>query len=54
MVLLVVYGLQLLWHAVFVRQRTVLLVATMLVLGSFCLRTVARNKDWTSRETLAL
>ncbi|XP_034246835.1 protein O-mannosyl-transferase TMTC1-like [Thrips palmi] len=54
MVLLVVYGLQLLWHAVLVRQRTLLLVAAMLVLGSFCLRTVARNKDWTSRETLAL
>lgn len=54
MVLLVVYGLQLLWHAVLVRQRALLLGAALLVLGSFCLRTVVRNKDWTSRETLAL
>ncbi|KAE8753180.1 hypothetical protein FOCC_FOCC000103 [Frankliniella occidentalis] len=54
MVLLVVYGSQLLWNALFVRQRHVILVAAMLVLGGFCLRTVVRNRDWATRESLAL
>lgn len=54
MVLLVVYGSQLLWNAMFVRQRNLLIVAAMLVLGGFCMRTVVRNKDWTTRETLAM
>ncbi|KAK3927534.1 Protein O-mannosyl-transferase TMTC1 [Frankliniella fusca] len=54
MVLLVVYGSQLLWNALFVRQRHLILVATMLVLGAFCLRTAVRNRDWTTRESLAV
>lgn len=54
MVLLVVYGSQLLWNALFVRQRHVILVAAMLVLGGFCLRTVVRNRDWATRESLAV
>ncbi|XP_069696734.1 protein O-mannosyl-transferase TMTC1-like [Periplaneta americana] len=51
LVLLVVYGLQLLWGA-FLRQRSLLLCAGLLLLLLFCGRTVARNRDWASRQAL--
>jgi hypothetical protein len=51
MVLLLVYGAQLLWGA-FLRQRSLLLCAGMVLLVVFCSRTVARNRDWASRQAL--
>ncbi|XP_033611533.1 protein O-mannosyl-transferase TMTC1 isoform X2 [Cryptotermes secundus] len=51
MVLLLVYGAQLLW-GVFLRQRSLLLCAGILLLLVFCGRTVARNRDWASRQAL--
>ncbi|XP_021924796.1 transmembrane and TPR repeat-containing protein 1-like isoform X2 [Zootermopsis nevadensis] len=51
MVLLLVYGAQLLWGA-FLRQRPLLLCAGVVLLVVFCGRTVARNKDWASRQAL--
>ncbi|XP_069696978.1 protein O-mannosyl-transferase TMTC1-like [Periplaneta americana] len=51
LVLLVVYGLQLLWGA-FLRQRSFLLCAGLLLLLIFCGRTFARNRDWASRQAL--
>ncbi|XP_063229083.1 protein O-mannosyl-transferase TMTC1-like [Bacillus rossius redtenbacheri] len=50
-VLLVVYGAQLLWVAL-VRQRCVMLCAGLLLLLVLCTRTVVRNRDWSSRESL--
>ncbi|PSN56391.1 Transmembrane and TPR repeat-containing protein 1 [Blattella germanica] len=51
MVLLVVYGAQLLWGA-FIRQRSLILCAGILLLLVFCGRTIARNRDWASRQAL--
>jgi hypothetical protein len=51
MVLLLVYGAQLLWGA-FLRQRSLLLCAGIVLLVVFCGRTVARNRDWASRQAL--
>jgi hypothetical protein len=51
MVLLLVYGAQLLWGT-FLRQRSLLLCAGVVLLVVFCGRTVARNRDWASRQAL--
>jgi hypothetical protein len=51
MVLLLVYGAQLLWGA-FIRQRSLLLCGGIVLLLVFCGRTVARNRDWASRQAL--
>jgi inner membrane protein involved in colicin E2 resistance len=51
MVLLLVYGAQLLWGA-FIRQRSLLLCGGIVLLLVFCGRTVVRNRDWASRQAL--
>ncbi|XP_076380772.1 protein O-mannosyl-transferase TMTC1 [Megalopta genalis] len=50
-ILLVVYGMQITWTAV-PRRRSLITagIALLLILG--CYKTVLRNRDWTSRETL--
>ncbi|KAF4525605.1 hypothetical protein B566_EDAN001204 [Ephemera danica] len=50
--LLVAYGAQLAWSSL-VRQRWLLLCGGLLLLVVFCSRTVVRNRDWASRETLS-
>ncbi|XP_046394528.1 protein O-mannosyl-transferase TMTC1-like [Ischnura elegans] len=51
-VLLVVYGAQLLWSA-FLRQRSLILCAGLVILLlAFCGRSVVRNADWATRESL--
>ncbi|XP_056640084.1 protein O-mannosyl-transferase TMTC1-like [Diorhabda sublineata] len=50
-ILLIVYGIQILWYrCYFHRQTIVCLVMLLLVAG--CLRTIIRNRDWLSRESL--
>jgi len=46
-----VYGAQLAWSSL-VRQRWLLLCGCVLLLLLFYGRTVVRNRDWASRETL--
>ncbi|XP_076301294.1 protein O-mannosyl-transferase TMTC1-like isoform X2 [Lasioglossum baleicum] len=50
-ILLVVYGMQITWTAI-PRRRSMITagIALLLILG--CYKTVLRNRDWTSRETL--
>ncbi|KAK9710450.1 Protein O-mannosyl-transferase TMTC, DUF1736 [Popillia japonica] len=50
-ILLTVYGIQLIWNA-YSRHRQTVLCFIFLVLTTSCLRTVIRNKDWRSRESL--
>ncbi|XP_066592261.1 protein O-mannosyl-transferase TMTC1-like isoform X1 [Prorops nasuta] len=50
-ILLVVYGIQVTWTAV-PRRRSLITVGVVLLLVLGCYKTVIRNKDWTSRETL--
>ncbi|XP_068082907.1 protein O-mannosyl-transferase TMTC1 [Anabrus simplex] len=49
--LLAAYGAQLLWGAL-LRQRALLLAAGLTLFLLFCSRTLARNRDWLSREAL--
>ncbi|XP_068082908.1 protein O-mannosyl-transferase TMTC1 [Anabrus simplex] len=49
--LLAAYGAQLLWGAL-LRQRALLLAAGFTLFLLFCSRTLARNRDWLSREAL--
>ncbi|XP_066255815.1 protein O-mannosyl-transferase TMTC1-like [Euwallacea similis] len=50
-ILLTVYGIQTLWNA-YSRHRQTIFCFVVLILVSSCLRTVIRNRDWKSRETL--
>ncbi|CAG9861780.1 unnamed protein product, partial [Phyllotreta striolata] len=50
-IMLVVYGLQLLWSKRG-KNRRILFLLLLVVLASQSLRTVMRNRDWKSRETL--
>ncbi|XP_015513359.1 protein O-mannosyl-transferase TMTC1 [Neodiprion lecontei] len=50
-ILLTVYGAQVTWTAV-PRRRSLITAGVVLLLASGCCRTVLRNRDWTSRETL--
>ncbi|KAI4459974.1 hypothetical protein MML48_6g00016631 [Holotrichia oblita] len=50
-ILLIVYGIQLIWNA-YSRHRQTVICLIFLVLTTSCLRTVIRNKDWRSRESL--
>ncbi|KAF7282118.1 hypothetical protein GWI33_003233 [Rhynchophorus ferrugineus] len=50
-ILLVVYGFQIIWNN-YAKHRQTLLCLITLVLVSSCLRTVIRNRDWRSRESL--
>ncbi|XP_075234795.1 protein O-mannosyl-transferase TMTC1-like [Lycorma delicatula] len=50
-VLLVVYGAQLLYDSGILRQRAAL-ICSIIILLFFSLRTIERNKDWSSREAL--
>ncbi|KAH1011700.1 hypothetical protein HUJ04_001017 [Dendroctonus ponderosae] len=50
-ILLTVYGVQLLWTN-YSRHRQTILGLVILILISSILRTIVRNKDWKSRETL--
>lgn len=50
-ILLVAYGAQITWTAIPRRRAFVTAgIALLLIVG--CCRTIARNRDWTSRETL--
>lgn len=50
-VLLVVYGVQLLWNT-YNRHRQTICCFLMLILTTSSLRVIIRNKDWRSRESL--
>lgn len=50
-VLLVVYGAQILWGTL-VKHRQTIVMAGVLLLVAGCFRSVARNRDWHSRESL--
>ncbi|XP_025602566.1 protein O-mannosyl-transferase TMTC1-like isoform X2 [Athalia rosae] len=50
-ILLTVYGAQVTWTAV-PRRRSLITAGVVLLLAAGCCRTVLRNRDWTSRETL--
>ncbi|XP_044729404.1 protein O-mannosyl-transferase TMTC1-like [Chrysoperla carnea] len=50
-IMLTVYGMQLLWSS-FIKHRQTLLCFAILLLAAGCLRTIARNRDWRSRESL--
>ncbi|XP_063709260.1 protein O-mannosyl-transferase TMTC1-like isoform X2 [Culicoides brevitarsis] len=50
-VLLVVYGAQNLWHAM-PKSRCIIIITSILLLTAGCLKTLCRNKDWNSRESL--
>ncbi|CAH1154750.1 unnamed protein product [Phaedon cochleariae] len=50
-ILLVAYGIQLLWDKQVTHRQTVVSL-TILLLVTGCLRTIARNRDWRSRESL--
>ncbi|XP_031836634.1 protein O-mannosyl-transferase TMTC1 isoform X1 [Nomia melanderi] len=50
-ILLVVYGMQITWTAVS-RRRSLIAAGITLLLILGCYKTVLRNRDWTSRETL--
>ncbi|XP_044259420.1 protein O-mannosyl-transferase TMTC1-like [Tribolium madens] len=49
--LLVVYGIQILWTS-YSKHRQTIICCVMLLLTTNCLRTVVRNRDWRSRESL--
>lgn len=50
-ILLVSYGAQVTWTAI-PRRRSMITAAVVLLLIMGCCRTVLRNRDWTSRESL--
>ncbi|KAJ8980601.1 hypothetical protein NQ317_010812 [Molorchus minor] len=50
-ILLVVYGVQILWNS-YSNHRQSVACFVMLLLATGCLRTVVRNRDWRSRESL--
>lgn len=50
-IILIVYGMQVSWAAV-PRRRSWITTGVVLLLVLGCFRTVLRNNDWTSRETL--
>lgn len=50
-ILLVVYGIQVIWTAL-PRRRNFITAGVVLLLILGCYRTFLRNNDWTSRETL--
>uniref|UniRef100_A0A6P7GW49 Protein O-mannosyl-transferase TMTC1-like n=1 Tax=Diabrotica virgifera virgifera TaxID=50390 RepID=A0A6P7GW49_DIAVI len=50
-ILLIVYGIQLLWYRCYFHRQTIICLVILLVVTS-CLRTVIRNRDWRSRESL--
>nr|XP_033192093.1 protein O-mannosyl-transferase TMTC1-like isoform X3 [Bombus vancouverensis nearcticus] len=50
-ILLVVYGMQISWTAI-PRRRSLITTGIVLLLLLGCYRTILRNRDWTSRETL--
>ncbi|CAG9860211.1 unnamed protein product [Phyllotreta striolata] len=50
-ILLIVYGVQLLWYRCYLHRQTIASMV-MLLLVTGCLRTVIRNRDWKSRESL--
>ncbi|XP_018575559.1 transmembrane and TPR repeat-containing protein 1-like, partial [Anoplophora glabripennis] len=50
-ILLVVYGIQVLW-SFYSSHRQTIVCFVMLLLTTGCLRTVVRNRDWRSRESL--
>ncbi|EZA56628.1 Transmembrane and TPR repeat-containing protein, partial [Ooceraea biroi] len=50
-IILIVYGMQVSWTAV-PRRRSWITTGVFLLFVLGCSRTVLRNKDWTSRETL--
>uniref|UniRef100_A0A182FV64 Uncharacterized protein n=3 Tax=Anopheles albimanus TaxID=7167 RepID=A0A182FV64_ANOAL len=49
--ILVVYGAQRLWDRFAVLRKPMLLAVTVLIVAG-CLKTLARNQDWSSREAL--
>ncbi|KAJ3664558.1 hypothetical protein Zmor_000116 [Zophobas morio] len=49
--LLVVYGIQIFWNS-YSKHRQTIVCFVMLLLTTSCLRTVIRNRDWRSRESL--
>ncbi|XP_018311479.1 transmembrane and TPR repeat-containing protein 1 [Mycetomoellerius zeteki] len=50
-IILVVYGMQVSWTAV-PRRKSWITTGVVLLFGLGCFRTILRNNDWTSRETL--
>lgn len=50
-VLLIVYGVQLFWTSS-IRHRQAIMCFVLLILLANCFRTIIRNRDWKSRETL--
>lgn len=50
-VLLVVYGAQNLWESI-PRSRCIIIIMSILLLTAGCFKTLCRNKDWNSRESL--
>ncbi|XP_076748886.1 protein O-mannosyl-transferase TMTC1 isoform X2 [Xylocopa sonorina] len=50
-ILLIVYGMQISWTAI-PRRRSLITTGIVLLLLLGCYKTVLRNRDWTSRETL--
>ncbi|XP_060533204.1 protein O-mannosyl-transferase TMTC1-like [Cylas formicarius] len=50
-ILLIVHGIQITWNASIKHRQTIVCFITLLLVSS-CLRTVIRNKDWKSRESL--
>lgn len=50
-VLLVVYGAQNVWESL-PRMRCIIIIMSVLLLTAGCSKTLSRNKDWSSRESL--
>lgn len=50
-VLLVVYGAQLIWEAMPKYRGLITLMGALLILTATC-KTISRNRDWYSRESL--
>ncbi|CAH0553066.1 unnamed protein product [Brassicogethes aeneus] len=50
-ILLVVYGIQTLWTS-YSKHRQTIIFFIVLMLTTNCLRTIIRNRDWRSRESL--
>nr|CAH7716007.1 unnamed protein product [Callosobruchus chinensis] len=50
-IVLTVYGVQILWYS-WTSQRQTIACFVVLLLATGCMRTIARNRDWRSRESL--
>lgn len=50
-VLLVIYGIQILWNSLIKHRQTIMLLGLML-LATGMLKTINRNRDWMSKESL--